>query len=836
MAITLADALVMIGGDDSPLGQAFAGARKKTEGFVANLGGTIKTLATGAIVTGVGAVATGVVGIGVAATSVSGDVREATANIAADLGITTAEAQRFGDVAANVWGNNFAGSIEEAGTVVAEARRQLGDLADNELQRVTENVFRMGDAFPEAFGDSQATINTAKTLMEQFGLSADEAFDFMTTGVQRGLDANGDFIDSIGEYSNLFADAGFSAEDFFGILESGQQGGVLGTDKIADAVKEMSIILSEGGSDVSKAFTAIGLDFNKVSKSVAAGDEAWADYFDDIVEGLAGIEDPIKRQQAQVAIFGTMAEDLGVNFTDGLSTATDAFARMEGATQRLDVQYSSLSEAAEGFKRRTILALRPLGDSLLGIANSVMPLVNKAFESFETFIGPKVEAASRIISQFFTVFTTSLQNGFTPLEAFRNALSRIVPPNVLAMFDLVVARIAQFADIAGRVVRPIGGLARIVGILLKDGLQTLANNILPSANQAFGSFRDIVVSLFQKIERTVNRFIAVFDAGLREGLTPLQAFQNALRRIVPAETQQQIKNVVVGIADFIAKVQEFLDQHGQKLLDTLFAVGTAFATFTIITTVISWVTGLAAAISAASAALTTAGSVATILVAILGGPVTIAIGLIAALVGLFALAWKNNWLGIRDHLENEWAKMKFVFELLKTFLTETIPAAWQELTVAWNEAIANGQQKAAELRDRVSEAISKMVSNIKGSFEKAKKFVQEFWDSLKGFWEWIKGKVFDFKINLPSLPDWATPGSPTPFEIGVRGIDDALKELKRNLPPTLSQLATGGAPSMAAGAGNFTIQQSFHGPADATTVRKATRDGVLAALRARGKM
>ena len=34
---------------------------------------------------------------------------------------------------------------------------------------------------------------------------------------------------------------------------------------------------------------------------------------------------------------------------------------------------------------------------------------------------------------------------------------------------------------------------------------------------------------------------------------------------------------------------------------------------------------------------------------------------------------------------------------------------------------------------------------------------------MQGFWDWIKGKVFDFQINLPDLPAWALPGSPLPI-------------------------------------------------------------------------
>lgn len=45
------------------------------------------------------------------------------------------------------------------------------------------------------------------------------------------------------------------------------------------------------------------------------------------------------------------------------------------------------------------------------------------------------------------------------------------------------------------------------------------------------------------------------------------------------------------------------------------------------------------------------------------------------------------------------------------------------------------------------------------------------------FWGWLNSHTFNFHIELPTLPSWAIPGSPTPFEVGLRGIADALGEV-----------------------------------------------------------
>lgn len=289
----------------------------RLEGFATGAGGKLGGLATvigGGLVTaaGVGAAAIGL--IGSAAFDTASEVNSAAGDIQSQLGITAEEAERTADIAASVWGNNFAGSIGEAGQAIVQVRQQLGALNDQELQDSTENAFRLADTFGT---DVTENIHAASVLMDEFGLSSDQAFDFITTGFQNGLNSSDDFLGSISEYSNLFADSGFSADQFFSIMETGSAGGVLGTDKISDAIKEMTLRLSEGGDDVTAAFDSIGQDFDQIQSDIASGNGEWGDYFDTIVSGLSQIENPIERQAAQVAIFGTMAEDLGVNLLMG---------------------------------------------------------------------------------------------------------------------------------------------------------------------------------------------------------------------------------------------------------------------------------------------------------------------------------------------------------------------------------------------------------------------------------------------------------------------------------------------------------------------------------------
>lgn len=434
LGLAVLETAVDTSGLDKGLGESETKAENAGKGMVAKLGGAMGGLATVGVAAGAAVVA-GVAAVGVAAIDVGSQVKQAANDMQAALGVSADEASRLADVAKNVFGNNFGGSIEEAAGVVAEARMQLGALADDELQRVSEAAFALNDVFGIDYAES---LNSAKALTENFGLSSQQAMDLITSGMQNGLNASGDFLDSIGEYSGLFADAGFSADQMYSIMATGAEAGVLGTDKIADAVKEMGIILNEGGPEVEAAFSTIGLSFDEIAAQVASGQANWGDYFDQIVGGINGIEDPMARSQAQVAIFGTMAEDLGVSFTEGLSSSTASLEEMAGATESMNAKYDNLGSVMEGFKRQALLALEPLGTALLNLANEIMPVIETGFEWFSDNVMPIVTGALEGLVDFIGQVIDGLESGQDPIDAFTGALEGLIPEPVLTAVQTLV--------------------------------------------------------------------------------------------------------------------------------------------------------------------------------------------------------------------------------------------------------------------------------------------------------------------------------------------------------------------------------------------------------------
>lgn len=214
---------------------------------------------------------------------------------------------------------------------------------------------------------------------------------------------------------------------------------------------------------------------------------------------------------------------------------------------------------------------------------------------------------------------------------------------------------------------------------------------------------------------------------------------------------------------------------------------------------------------------TTAAAAITAITPLL--PVIAVILLIAAVVYLLYEAWNNNFLGIRDTVMNLWAGMQPVFAALREWLSVVIPAALQVLKDWWDQAIQNWQMVWDFLQTYilpVFEAVANLIGAVLNlALEVMAGIIQNIIvPALTSLWSWIDEKIMPVIMKLASwlreklgpafdrigeairgvvawinklssnisnikLPKWLTPGSPTPFETGLRGIASAMADVNQ---------------------------------------------------------
>lgn len=267
------------------------------------------------------------------------------------------------------------GGLIDVGEKASTARTMLQGIDDVDLQGVITDAALLESRYG---ADFQGVLSATRTLMGEFGLSADEAMSFVVSGYEKGLDASGDFLDTVGEYSNLFAENEFSAAEFFSTLETGQANGVLGTDKIADAWKEFGIRIREDTDANRGALGALGIDAAALYQGMRDGTVSVADANALVLDKLREIKDPIAQNTLGVALFGTQWEDLGASAVLGVdmarSSMEDLATTAEAGRDRID----SLGELGPRIWGSFTSALLPASDALLELVNNVWPAFEDA--------------------------------------------------------------------------------------------------------------------------------------------------------------------------------------------------------------------------------------------------------------------------------------------------------------------------------------------------------------------------------------------------------------------------------------------------------------------------
>ena len=155
-----------------------------------------------------------------------------------------------------------------------------------------------------------------------------------------------------------------------------------------------------------------------------------------------------------------------------------------------------------------------------------------------------------------------------------------------------------------------------------------------------------------------------------------------------------------------------------------------------------------------------------------------------------------------------WLEEKLVPALMDiwAWLAEKIPPVIRAMAQFWRETLAPA------LKVVWGWITEKLIPALKAMYH-------WFNDNIVPVIKAVVQKVKDFAAALRglSLPDWLTPGSPTPLELGLRGINDAMSQLNKGGLPKLSSSITmnqaGGAQMAAlpAGGGGSVIVQ-FNSP------------------------
>jgi phage-related minor tail protein len=262
------------------------------------------------------------------------NIEAANDKLRAQLGLSAQDAARAGEVAGDVYRNNWGGSIDEVNEAIRSVSQNLGSVADTsnaDLQSMTEAALALASTYD--IDVNEATTAAGKMIKNGLAADATEAFDIITAGFRDGANISGDFLETLDEYSIQFEKLGIGGTQALALLEDGLKAGARDTDTIADAFKEFSIRAIDGSTATAEGFKAVGLNAKDMSTAISAGGESANSATRRTLEALLAMKDPVKQNAAGVALFGTQWEDTVRQILPALAEWGDASDVVAGSTK-----------------------------------------------------------------------------------------------------------------------------------------------------------------------------------------------------------------------------------------------------------------------------------------------------------------------------------------------------------------------------------------------------------------------------------------------------------------------------------------------------------------------
>ena len=310
------------------------------------------------------------------AIEVAGGMDKGVRKIASATNASAEDMENLKDVIKAIYGDNFGESAEDIADSISKIKQNLGDLSDEELINITESAYALQDVFDYGIDESSRAV---KAMMENFNVSAAEAYDYIARGAQNGLDYSGELLDNISEYSVQFKKMGLSASDMFTIFENGAQNGAWNLDKIGDSVKELAIRVIDGSDTTKQGFEALNFNADDMAKKFAKGGDTARAAFQEVITALAVMDDPVAQNTAGINLMGTMWEDMGAQAVLALGDISDSAYGCSGALDGIkDVNYGSLSDSIDSVKRQIDLLIEPIGERLIPLIDEAADAVSEA--------------------------------------------------------------------------------------------------------------------------------------------------------------------------------------------------------------------------------------------------------------------------------------------------------------------------------------------------------------------------------------------------------------------------------------------------------------------------
>ena len=339
-----------------------------------------------------------IMALGAGITVLASEFENSSVQITNSLGATAKETKYLTKVASNIYRDGYGDSLSEVDDALIQTKQNISNLNQEDLSKVTKKAMLLAKTFDSEVNE---VTRAGNTLISNYGLDADKAFDLMAKGAQKGMNFSKEMFDNMAEYTINFKEAGFSANEMFAILSNGAKKGY-NLDRLNDTLLEFKLQSEDSGKAYKSAMSEMSKDTRKVFRDYEKGKATVSDLYKAVIPDLEKMRKSLPDKEFNTigkALFGTKWEDQGADVVLSMKTVNKEIKNVDGTMDKMAKNAEkSFGNRSKKVWRDTKNAIKPLGEVLLSFAEDTIPKVSKGIEKVTDFInGLSPEAKKTIV-------------------------------------------------------------------------------------------------------------------------------------------------------------------------------------------------------------------------------------------------------------------------------------------------------------------------------------------------------------------------------------------------------------------------------------------------------
>lgn len=474
------------------------------------------------------------------------EVVEASNTFQGKMGITKEGSKYFLNFANELVKSGMVDSLEEAQEAITQVYQTAGQKVSPEgMKELTKYAISFSKTFDT---DVNETMRGASRMMENFGISAEEAFDLLTVGAQNGLNQSNELADNMAEYSQLFGQMGFTADETFSLLAAGLDGGAYNLDKVNDLIKEMGISLTDGRFEENADM------FSEATRNLfnewKNGKATQGAVVKSMMNDFSNMEGGYEALNKAGTVWSALGEDNSLKVIKAMAGASSSFGDADGAAEELNNTMTNTTawEAFTNGVKGTINSIAIWAQEFTGgmtepienFFNNTLPNAMNTLDFFFSYIGTFISNLKDVIGKMWSGQDTVSDQHILNIMGFSWesiwALDDFIT-QVKEKGEVLTQYIKGFWQLfTGDEATQMQGysLLRSLGMSQEDieALETAKENI----KKAFDSVKETIVKLLEdgldKMIQAWKDLVKIWEEVIAPDLLPLfQQFSGWLSRI-----------------------------------------------------------------------------------------------------------------------------------------------------------------------------------------------------------------------------------------------------------------------------------------------------------------